>query len=440
MELKLGNFYVKDIVFGYETAYLSGVLTINKEEALSLIMSDERIIKCDIVVVRPGESVRLLPVKTAIEPRCKVTKGYAYPGQENPIEMVGEGTTHCLKGMSILTLGKYGGFSEGILDMGGEGAKYSHYSQYINVCLLMESTDENEEKKASLKKSFSYRTASYKLAEYLGNVVKELTPDEYETYNFEPVLKRNVDKKLPKIVYSLHMKSPALQSGMNTTIYGWDANKTLPMLISPTEILDTALGMTVMTVAACGETDMDYANNPTIKRLFKENGKTIDFVGVILTTSYSEMTEKKRSAQMVAQLCKTMGVDGVINCLASYSNAQIDFMYTLVALEDAGVKTVGTIMECCGKDGKSQPLILMDSKANAIVSGGNVSELVELPTLDTIYGDIESLIRDPWSGAWAKDDKYGPSLREDNSIIVEKNCIWMDCSPIGFSMKTVKEF
>lgn len=439
MELKIGNFHVKDAVFGSETSYADGVLTINKEEMLKMILTDKRITKCDIQIARPGDDIRILPVKTSIEARCKVSGGYAYPGQVNPLSMVGEGVTHCLKDMSIITVGKYGGFSEGIIDMGGKGVAYSHYSQYINICLIMESTDEEEEKKLSYKKSLSYRQASYKIAEYLGQTVKELVPDEYEEYNFEPLLKREANG-LPKVVYCYHTKTQAIQRNMNTSLYGCDSDKTLPMLISPTEILDSALGMTVECVAACGENDMDYANNPTIKRLFKEHGKTIDFVGVILTQSPTDMLEKERCSKMTGQLCKTLGIDGAILCLASYSNAQIDFIYTFKEMEAAGTSVVGMVMECCGKDGKSQPLVLMDPKADAIVSGGNVSELYMLDPCATVYGDLESLIRDPWSGAWAKDEKYGPSLREDGSIIIEDNCMWTDCSPIGFSDKTVKEF
>lgn len=115
MELKIGNFHVKDVVFGSETSYADGVLTINKEEMLKMILTDKRITKCDIQIARPGDDIRILPVKTSIEARCKVSGGYAYPGQVNPLSMVGEGVTHCLKDMSIITVGKYGGFQRGLL-------------------------------------------------------------------------------------------------------------------------------------------------------------------------------------------------------------------------------------------------------------------------------------------------------------------------------------
>ena len=42
MKLEIGNFYVKDIVFGEQLSLRDGVLTINKEEALAYIREDER--------------------------------------------------------------------------------------------------------------------------------------------------------------------------------------------------------------------------------------------------------------------------------------------------------------------------------------------------------------------------------------------------------------
>ena len=71
---------------------------------------------------------------------------------------------------------------------------------------------------------------------------------------------------------------------------------------------------------------------------------------------------------------------------------------------------------------------------------GSVSEMYELPPMETVYGDLETLNRDPWSGAWPKDDVLGPSLRPDGSILVEDNCIWSGSCAFGFTTKTMKEF
>ena len=71
MELHIGNFYVKDIKFGDKTKFENSTLTINKEEALSIVKEDNHITEADIIIVKPGDMVRIVPVKEAIEPRCR---------------------------------------------------------------------------------------------------------------------------------------------------------------------------------------------------------------------------------------------------------------------------------------------------------------------------------------------------------------------------------
>jgi glycine reductase len=80
MKLEIGNFYVKDIVFGENNSFENGILTINKQQALDFVMEDEHITGADLVIVKPGDEVRLVPVKEAIEPRVKVDGRTLFPG------------------------------------------------------------------------------------------------------------------------------------------------------------------------------------------------------------------------------------------------------------------------------------------------------------------------------------------------------------------------
>ena len=79
MRLEIGNFHVKDIVFGDELSFRDGVLTINKEEALNFIREDERITEADLYIVKPGDEVRLCPVKDALSPGFAPTAGAFSP-------------------------------------------------------------------------------------------------------------------------------------------------------------------------------------------------------------------------------------------------------------------------------------------------------------------------------------------------------------------------
>ena len=47
-------------------------------------------------------------------------------------------------------------------------------------------------------------------------------------------------------------------------------------------------------------------------------------------------------------------------------------------------------MNVPGRDGQSQPLVTLDEKCDAIVSCGNVSELIELPPMETVLGELEA--------------------------------------------------
>lgn len=71
MRLELGNFSVKDVLFGDKTMFHGGVLTINKEEAINFIKEDEHITEVDLVIAKPGENTRIVPVKEAVEPRIR---------------------------------------------------------------------------------------------------------------------------------------------------------------------------------------------------------------------------------------------------------------------------------------------------------------------------------------------------------------------------------
>ena len=59
MKLELGNFYVKDIVFGDKTKYENGILTVDKEDCLAFVKRDPHITEADLRIVKPGDMVRL---------------------------------------------------------------------------------------------------------------------------------------------------------------------------------------------------------------------------------------------------------------------------------------------------------------------------------------------------------------------------------------------
>lgn len=435
MRLEIGNFYVKDIRFGDKTEFRQGILTVNKDEALQVVFEDEHITEADLVITRPGDSVRIVPVKEAIEPRCKVTGGVMFPGLTNDLVKAGEGRTHALKDMSLLVVGKHwGGFQDGLIDMSGPGASHSYFSGLINLCLVGD-TDEEFERYEQQKKNRALRWAGHRLAEYLGKCVEKEQPEEMEVFDLPPLTDRSPDvNALPSVVYVMQLDSQMEEMGYNALVYGWDSNHMVPTFMHPNEVLDGAIVSGSFMPSSSKFSTYDHQNNPTIKRLCQEHGKSLNFLGVIMSNLNVNLQQKTRSALFVAQIASSLGADGAIVAEEGYGNPDADFIQCIVELEKAGVKTVGITNECTGRDGESQPLVALDKLADAIVSTGNVSELLELGPMQTVIGELESLARDGLSGGWEG------CVKPDGSIVMEDNAMFCGDMISGFSTKTVRQF
>ncbi|SDI37761.1 glycine/sarcosine/betaine reductase component B subunit [Alteribacillus bidgolensis] len=435
MKLEVGNFQVKSVIFGSQTSFNNGVLTINKEEALEVVYEDERIISADIVIARPGDSTRITPVKEAVEPRYKVSGGVLFPGVTNKLMQVGSGRTHALKGTSVLAVGKHwGGFQDGLIDMSGPGSKQTMFSELLNICLVAD-TNEDFEKNEQQKKNEALRWGAMRLAEYLGSCVKDLEPEDMDVYHHHPLDEQTEEiQNLPGVVYVLQLQSQMLDTGYNAMVYGWDVSRMLPTFMSPNELLDGAVVSGSFMPASSKISTYQHVNNLVLKQLMNEHGETINFLGVIVSNLNTQLDEKERAALQVQNLATLLGAQGAIISEEGYGNPDIDFILTYNNLENAGIKVVGITNECTGNDGKSQPLVDLSEKANAIVSTGNVSEHLKLGPMEKVIGELEAVARDGNSGGWAE------SIKEDGSIEIENNGMFCADSATGNHFKTVVEY
>ena len=179
MRLEIGNIFIKDIQFGDTTKVENSVLYVNKEELIKEVSNDDHIKSIDVEIVRPGESVRIAPVKDVIEPRVKVEgKGGIFPGFLSKVDTVGEGKTNVLKGAAVVTAGKVVGFQEGIIDMTGPGADYTPFSKACNVVIIAEPKDDMKQH----DHEEAVRMVGLKAAKYLGEAGRDVQPDEVKTY------------------------------------------------------------------------------------------------------------------------------------------------------------------------------------------------------------------------------------------------------------------
>ena len=208
----------------------------------------------------------------------------------------------------------------------------------------------------------------------------------------------------------------------------------VPTFLHPNEVLDGAMVSGSFMPVSSKISTYEHCNNFTIKRLMREHGKTLNFLGVIMSNLNVVMEQKMRSAAMVAQMAKALGADGAIVAEEGYGNPDVDYIQVIVELEKVGVKTVGIANECTGRDGKSQPLVALDPAADALVSTGNVSQFFHLPPMKTVLGDLQAMARDGLSGGWEG------CVHPDGSLDMENNAMFCADQNCGSSLKTCVEY
>ncbi|MBU5425894.1 glycine/sarcosine/betaine reductase component B subunit [Tissierella pigra] len=428
MRLELGHVLIKDVQFGNETKLENGVLTVNKDELINLIKEDEHLASVDVEIAKPGESVRITPVKDVVEPRVKVEgPGGVFPGILSKVDVVGSGKTNVLKGCAVMTTGKIVGFQEGIVDMTGPGAEYTPFSKTINLvmkCEPIEGLKQHDHEKA-------VRFAGFKAAAYLAETAKTLTPDTVEVYEVDTFLK-GIEKypNLPKVGYVQMLQTQGLLH--DTYVYGVDAKQIVPTIMYPTEIMDGAI-VSGNCVSACDKnTTYHQMNNPVIHDLLAAHGKTVNFVGVIITNENVYLADKERSSNWSAKLAEYLGLDGVIISQEGFGNPDTDLIMNTKKIEAKGIKTVIITDEYAGRDGASQSLADADPSANAVVTGGNANEIIVLPPMDRVIGtlDYTDIIAGGFDG----------SLAEDGTITVEIQAITGATNEVGFNKMSARGF
>jgi sarcosine reductase len=407
MRLELGKIRITDIQFGDKTQVQGNTLIINKPELIAHLMEDPNIKQLELELAKPGDDVRIIP-------------GCIFPGFLGKPESVGSGRTHVLAGACVVTTGKIVGFQEGIIDMSGPGAQYTPFSQTLNVVINItpvEDLPQHQHEQA-------VRLAGLRAAAYLGEAGREVEPASVEVYELgDPMETAAKFGQLPKIVYVYMLQSQGLLH--DSYVYGVDAKRIIPSIISPTEVMDGAI-VSGNCVSACDKnTTYHHLNNPVIAELFARHGKELCFLGVVITNENVTLADKQRSSSYAAKLAKMMGAEGAIVTEEGFGNPDTDLAMNCQRLEQLGIKTVLLTDEYAGRDGASQSLADAVTEANAVVSAGNANEVVELPARAKVIGDLS--VAEIIAGGFAG------SLRPDGSLKVELQAITGSTNELGFN-------
>ena len=426
LKLEFGEININDIQLGDHNAIEQGVLTIVEQDIIDLIKEDIRLESVSIDIAKPGDKTRITPVKDVIEPRCKVDSDSGiFPGVINKVNQVGEGRTHALKGMGVVTVGKIVGFQEGIIDMSGPGSELTPFSKNINLCLVINPVQDLQ--------PHSYeeavRLAGLKVAAFIGDLAKSIEPDKVKSFETKPYLEQMKEfPDLPKVAYVYMLQTQGLLH--DTYVYGADAKHIIPTILYPTEVMDGAI-ISGNCVSACDKnTTYHHLNNPVIEDLYERHGKDYSFVGVIITNETVYLADKIRSSDFVSKISEFLGLDGVIISQEGFGNPDTDLIMNSTKIEKKGIDTVIITDEYAGRDGASQSLADADPLANAAVTGGNANETIVLPVMDKVIGvyDYVDVIAGGFDG----------SLKKSGEIEVEIQAITGATNELGFNPMSAK--
>ncbi|MEG1837314.1 MAG: glycine/sarcosine/betaine reductase component B subunit [Synergistaceae bacterium] len=422
MHLELNKVHVKGLEFADKTQVLNGTLFVNKTEAETLIAEDTRFAKVSIDLARPGESVRIIPVKDVVEPRVKIGEGNYFPGFFAPMKKAGEGQTLVLDGAAVVTCGPIVAFQEGFIDMSGPAAPYSPFSETFNVVLSVEPVENLEKHQYET----ALREAGLKLGVYLARCAANngAKADEVSTFDKGTVAEENVKfPNLPKVIYVCMNITQGLLH--DTYLYANDLRPSLPTLIHPNEVLDGAM-VSGNCVSACDKnTTWHHLHNPIVQSLYARHGKELNFLGVIPTQESTVLDGKLRASDMNLSIARELGADGVIVSEEGYGNPDTDLCLNAKKFEQAGIKAVLVSDEAAGTDGASQSLADATPELTGFISTGNVNEMIEVPAMDKVIGYAEAIAL--LSGGAEE------SLRSDGSMYVELQSIIASTAEIGFN-------
>ena len=428
MRLEMGTFPVTEIAFGARTRYHAGRLEVDREAALAAVREDPRVVTADLLIARPGESVRIWPVRDVIEPRVKVEgPGVCYPGIcGRDIATVGQGRTHRLAGMGVVEVSSVnwhdagGDFVETYLDMSGHYAEMYPYSRLHNLCVVVEPDPALGDE----SRNDAVHRATLAVTDHVAAAVRGLTPPEREVFALDPT-----PADLPRVVYIWCVHSPQAMSGSPTAFctatYGL-TQLTPPWLLHPNEVLDGALTGPYRTAFAMSWT---VANNPVLLGLYRGHGRDWSFLGVIvLRTEWTTQTEKQLMGNQTAKLASMLGAQGAVVTWDAGGNEFIEVIRSIQACERRGIKTVFLTSEDDATDGAPTMLEPLP-EADAIVSTGFFKNTTlgvpDAPTVERVIGlpykmvsgdrrtgsgrghDQQVPTRGPLPPPWRYDDHYG---------------------------------
>ena len=385
--LEIGTFPVQRLAFASETAYENGTLFIDGAELRDHLAEPAVFADVAVHLAHPGESCRIVHVLDAVSPMAKITgRSTVYPGFFGPALPAGNGRTHVLTDAAVLVSGTFpeptsGALSaaEATVDMSGPAAACCAFSDTANVVLVCRPADgaSNADFDAALQR------AKLRTAVYLAEATAELEPPHIDMYGLPPV-----DDALPRVVFldQLHQQGLLAQ----TFLYGRHTQGLEPTLLHPNEMLDGALVSGNYRQPGRSIT-YGHSRNDLVRELYGRHGRDLNFLGIVIGRGWQDTQAlKERQGWMMARLASLLGAQVAIvsaDVGGTGGNNTIDFMQTIKACEQMGIRTVAIMQEAGNADGSNPTLVDHVPEADALVSVGGVGWDIPLaPAVSRVIG------------------------------------------------------
>ena len=353
--LQIDYVKVSRVQFGQVTGLSDGVLTLNKEELMT--MADSPLFgSFDIKIAAPGEDCRILAIHDCMQPRCKAdAPETSYPGIWGRPAPMGDGRTVALKGVLVSDIYYAKCNIKYYLDMGGECAKYSNFSRHYHICI----DAAPGEGVSDLSYATALKNASLTINVFLAKLAVGMEPDETEVYERKPV---DPQKKLPRVAYIVtHMAS---HDTWNFLFYGQSALNFLPFIVQPTEILDGAM------IWRYWEPNYFLQEENYIKELMNRHGKDLEFVGVVFANNVMKIDAKDTMSMIAANLAReTLGADCVLVNKSGMGHCQLDSTMVFNWCEQLGMPACVNFSAVSNEE-PGDMLVVADPKVDAGINSG----------------------------------------------------------------------
>ena len=307
MRLELHKHRIERADLGKTTKIQEHTLFIDKEELINAISEDPGAM-VDVAICRPGEKVRITNILDIVEPRAKSKgRGAIFPGFLGPSEKAGNGVTKVLEGVAVIEVGPIPRAQEGLVDMGGCGARYSPFSQTNNIILIFEPVAGAE----MTEFDKMVRLAGLKASSYLAGASLELEPDDIEIFELSLDDAGSEKRKdLKRIAYIYMLQSQGFLR--DTFLYGRRVSEIPPTSIHPNEIMDGSIVSGNYVIPSNRNPTYLHLNNPIIRELYLRHGDDLLFSGVVICNEHSRLDDKERTAHEAVEILERLGAEGVI--------------------------------------------------------------------------------------------------------------------------------